>query len=55
MITALVAMPDGSQVVRDSIGGPADDAEQLARTLANKLIAAGARDILAAIDNANGD
>lgn len=52
-ITALVAMPDGSQVVRDSVGGSADDAEQLAAQLARKMIAAGAREILAAIDKSD--
>jgi hydroxymethylbilane synthase len=51
-ITALVAMPDGSRVVRDSIGGSADDAEQLANELAKKLIASGAQEILAEIHNA---
>lgn len=52
-ITALVAMPDGSEVVRDRIGGSADDAEQLAKDLANKLIANGAKEILAAIQSAD--
>jgi hydroxymethylbilane synthase len=51
-ITALVAMPDGSRVVRDSIGGSADDAEKLANELAKKLIANGAQEILAEIHNA---
>ena len=51
-ITALVAMPDGSRVVRDSIGGSADDAEQLANQLAKKLIAGGAQEILAEIEDA---
>lgn len=52
-ITALVAMPDGSRVVRDSIGGSADDAEQLANKLARNLIANGAQEILAAIRDAD--
>lgn len=52
-ITALVAMPDGSRVVRDSIGGSADDAEQLANELARKLIANGAQEILADIRDAD--
>ena len=51
-INALVAMPDGSQVVRDSVGGPADDAERLATQLAQKLLARGAGEILAAIGDA---
>jgi hydroxymethylbilane synthase len=45
-ITALVALPDGSRYVRDSIGGQVDDAEKLAVQLATRLIANGARDIL---------
>jgi len=48
-ITALVAMPDGSRVVRGSIGGQSEDAEQLATQLATQLIADGAQEILAAI------
>ena len=48
-ITALVAMPDGSRVVRGSIGGQSEDAEQLAARLAAQLIADGAQEILAAI------
>jgi len=48
-ITALVAMPDGSRVVRDTIGGQSEDAVQLATQLAKQLIASGANDILAAI------
>lgn len=52
-IKALVAMPDGSRVVRDSIGGPSDDAERLATELARQLIANGAREILEAIGDAD--
>ena len=53
-IAALVAMPDGSRVIRDTVGGQSDDAEQLATQLANQLIASGAKDILAAIGNTDG-
>ncbi len=53
-ITALVAMPDGSRVIRDSIGGQSEDAEQLATQLATQLIASGAKDILDAIGNTDG-
>lgn len=53
-ITALVAMPDGSRVIRDSVGGQSEDAEQLATQLATQLIASGAKDILAAIGNTDG-
>lgn len=52
-ITALVALPDGSQHVRDSIGGHIDDAEKLALKLATQLIEQGAREILNAISNAD--
>lgn len=52
-ITALVALPDGSRFLRDSIGGQVDDAEGLATQLAGRLIANGAREILSAIGNAD--
>ena len=52
-ITALVAMPDGSRFVRDSVGGQIDDAEQLAVQLAHQLIENGAMDILASIGTAD--
>jgi hydroxymethylbilane synthase len=48
-ITALVAMPDGSRAIRDSVGGLTDDAEKLAAQLAQKLIEQGAREILESI------
>lgn len=50
-ITALVALPDGSRFLRDSIGGQMDDAESLATHLAARMIANGAREILSAIGN----
>lgn len=53
-ITALVAMPDGSHVIRDTIGGQSEDAEQLATQLATQLIASGAKDILQAIGGTDG-
>jgi hydroxymethylbilane synthase len=53
-ITALVAMPDGSRVLRDTVGGQTADAELLATQLATQLIASGAKDILAAIGDADG-
>jgi hydroxymethylbilane synthase len=46
-ITALVAMPDGSRVVRDTLSGPANNAENLGRQLAGKLLDQGAGEILA--------
>jgi hydroxymethylbilane synthase len=48
-ITALVAMPDGSRAIRDSVGGLSDDANKLATQLARQLIEQGAREILESI------
>jgi hydroxymethylbilane synthase len=53
-LTALVAMPDGSRVVRDAVGGQSEDAEQLATQLATNLVASGAKEILAAIGGTDG-
>ncbi|MDH3547194.1 MAG: hydroxymethylbilane synthase [Gammaproteobacteria bacterium] len=47
-LTALVAMPDGSRAIRDSISGPPADAEILGEQLASRLAASGADEILAA-------
>jgi len=52
-VTALVAMPDGSQSIRDVVNGAADDAEQLGEDLANRLLASGAGELLAAVGAAN--
>lgn len=46
-ITGLVAMPDGSHWLRDSVSGAAGDAGRLGAALAGKLADQGARDILA--------
>ena len=46
-ITALVAMPDGSRSIRESLAGPAQDAEQLGIELAGRLLEKGAGDLLA--------
>ncbi len=48
-LTALVAAPDGSRCVRDAIDGPAVDAAALGVALAERLLANGARAILAAL------
>ena len=48
-ITALVAMPDGSQLVRDSLSGPASDAKRLGQDLAQRLLDQGAGEILAVL------
>jgi hydroxymethylbilane synthase len=47
-VTALVALPDGTDSIRDSITGRAADAEQLGQTLAARLLQQGARDLLEA-------
>ena len=49
-LTALVGQPDASRVIRDSIRGPADAAVELGRTLGERLLAAGGREILAHLD-----
>lgn len=53
-VTALVAMPDGSQCIRDAVHGPASDAEQLGEELARRLLDRGAGKLLAALESANG-
>ncbi len=47
-VTALVAMPDGSRALRDSVSGAADKAETLGETLAARLLAQGAAELLEA-------
>jgi hydroxymethylbilane synthase len=46
VVTALVAMPDGSECIRDSVEGNPDDAERLGVNLAGRLLERGARDLL---------
>lgn len=48
-LRALVALPDGSRVVRAEAAGLAVDAEALGRAVADELLGAGAGDILAAL------
>ncbi|MGI9234581.1 MAG: hydroxymethylbilane synthase [Woeseiaceae bacterium] len=45
-VTALVALPDGSESIRDSVAGNAADAELLGETLAKQLLDSGARKLL---------
>ncbi len=45
-VTALVALPDGSESLRDAITGSADDAEQLGERLATRMLEKGARELL---------
>ena len=48
-LRGLVGWPDGSEIVRGQISGPAQDAETLGRELAEELLARGARPILDAL------
>lgn len=45
-VTALVALPDGSEFIRDSVSGSAEQAEALGQELAQRLVQSGARRIL---------
>jgi hydroxymethylbilane synthase len=53
-VTALVAMPDGTESIRDSVSGHADNAEQLGEELAARLLESGAADMLEAAGATNG-
>jgi hydroxymethylbilane synthase len=53
-VTALVAMPDGTEAIRDSVSGDAGDAEALGEELANRLLERGAADLLEAAGATNG-
>ncbi len=48
-LQALVAELDGRRVIRDEAAAPREDAGELGRALARKLLAAGAREILASV------
>ena len=52
-LTALVAHPDGSKSIKESISGDATDAEQLGATLAARLLENGARELLDSIEALN--
>jgi hydroxymethylbilane synthase len=45
-LTGVVAVPDGSRLVRESAAGPVEDPQALGRAVAEALFAAGAREIL---------
>ena len=49
-LDGLVAKPDGSAILRDSLSGPASDAEALGSALANRLVERGANTLLNADD-----
>jgi len=53
-ITALVAMPDGSESIRDSVSGKAADAEALGEQLAARLLDSGAAELLEAAGATHG-
>jgi len=52
-VTALVAHPDGSISIKDSISGDAADAQQLGEALAARLLENGARELLDSIEALN--
>ena len=54
IVTALVAMPDGTEFIRDSVSGDAGDAETLGEQLARRLLDNGAAELLAAAGATNG-
>ena len=45
-LDGLVAKPDGSEILRDSLSGPSADPEALGTSLAEQLLSRGARDLL---------
>jgi porphobilinogen deaminase len=53
-LTGLVATLDGRRILRDRLAGPIDEPDDLGARLADRLIAAGAREILDEIERAGG-
>lgn len=53
-VTALVAMPDGSESLRDEVSGAASSAEGLGEQLAQRLLDRGAGKLLAAVGAGSG-
>jgi len=53
-LTGLVATLDGRRILRDRLAGPIDEPDALGARLADRLIAAGAREILDEIERASG-
>ncbi|EXJ10532.1 hydroxymethylbilane synthase [Nitrincola nitratireducens] len=53
-LRGLVGRPDGTLVLRDDIRGPRDQAESLGITLAERLLAAGADEVLKSVYASNG-
>ena len=54
-LAALVAHPDGSRIIQDSVCGDSDDAERIGEDLADRLVAAGARKLLDDIEATYGE
>ena len=52
-VTALVAHPDGSRSIKESLSGNAADAQQLGEALAARLLESGARELLDSIEALN--
>jgi hydroxymethylbilane synthase len=52
-LSALVAMPNGSRSIRDSIAGAPEDAESLGQELARQLLGQGAAELLADASSTN--
>lgn len=52
-VTALVAHPDGSKSIKESVSGDAADAQQLGEALAARLLENGARELLDSIEALN--
>ncbi len=53
-VTAMVAMPDGSRMIRDAVSGPVAEAEALGIRLAQQLLDSGAGELLAELEAASG-
>ncbi len=49
-LTAFVGMPDGSSWIRDALTGDADEPGDVGRTAAERLLVAGAGEMLAAAE-----
>jgi hydroxymethylbilane synthase len=52
LLEGFIGLPDGTRLVRDRVQGATRDAEALGRTLGERLLAAGGREILASLDKA---